>query len=141
MFTTPLNLDALTSVKPIGWANGHDGIDTNYTFEVYPILTKPRRANSVYLFCCVQGAHYAPIYIGKAEDLHSRLVGHNRLVEAICLGARYLLVHSPGLWPRIHYLEAERRFIAHYNPVLNVHHRTQPRWLTEPMFSRLAPPF
>ena len=141
MFTTPLHLNALTSVKPIAWAHGVDGVDTIYEFNVYPIHAKPHRGHSVYWFCCLQGAHYTPVYIGRAEDLHSRLVGHKRLAEAIRLGAAYLLVHSPSPWARINYLEAERRFIAHNNPVLNVHHRTQPQWLTEPMFSRLVSPF
>ena len=136
MFTTPLNLSALVSVEPIAWTYGFDGVDTNYEFSVYPIHAKPRRAHAIYLFCCSKEGRYEPVYIGEAEDLHSRLVGHERLVEAGRLGATDLLVHSSDF----DYIEAERRFIARYNPILNVQHRTQLRWPPEPLSSRLVSP-
>ena len=83
----------------------------------------PRATNSVYLFCKVQGGQYVPLYIGKATELSKRLVGHERLDEAIRLGATHLLAHAPGLGARVHYLEAERRLIGHYAPILNVQHK------------------
>ena len=91
------------------------------------MLSKERHQTAtrpVYLFCKEQHGQYVPLYIGKAEDLRSRLVGHERLAEALRLGATHLLIHKPGYGDKVHYLEAERRLIAHYNPTLNVQHRT-----------------
>lgn len=118
---TPAN--ALGSVSPIASIKGFDGVDTDYSFGIYLIHATPSATNSVYLFCKVQGRQYVPLYIGKAVDLRKRLVGHERLSEAIRLGATHLLVHSPGFGARVHYLEAERRLIGHYSPTLNVQHK------------------
>lgn len=113
------------SYTPIGSVEGSDGIDTRYSFGIYSINALPSASNAVYMFCYVQSGSYVPVYIGKAESLYDRLFGHERKQEAIRIGATHLLVHSPGYGARVHYLEAERRLIAQYNPVLNTQHRTR----------------
>lgn len=124
MFSAATPRNALASVSPISSIKGFDGIDTDYTFGVYSIHVEPSATNAVYMFCKIQSGQYVPLYIGKAENLISRLTSHERAAEAIRLGATHLLVHVPGFGARVHYLEAERRLIAHYNPVLNVQYRT-----------------
>jgi len=124
MFTAATPRNVLGSLAPISSANGSDGIDTSYRFDVYPIHAAPHGTNAVYLFSKAQGGQFVPLYIGKAENLRSRLIGHERMAEALRLGATHLLTHKPGYGDKVHYLEAERRLIAHYNPVLNVQHRT-----------------
>lgn len=123
MVAAPTPLGSLAGYAPIASINGFDGVDTNYSFGVYSIHSTPSATNAVYLFCKIQNGQYVPLYIGKAENLHSRLVGHERMAEGIRLGATHLLVHTPGYGARVHYMEAERRLIAHYDPVLNVQHR------------------
>lgn len=124
MFAAATPRNALGNVSPIASIKGFDGIDTEYTFGVYSIHSSPSATNAVYMFCKIQGGQYVSLYIGKAENLNNRLTRHERLAEAVRLGATHLLVHAPGYGAKVHYLEAERRLIAHYNPVLNVHHRT-----------------
>ena len=123
MFADATPRNALTGFSPIASVIGFDSTGTNYSFDVYSIHATPRATNAVYLFCKFHAGQYTPVYIGKAENLHSRLVGHDRMDESIRLGATHLLVHTPGYGARVHYLEAERRLIAYYNPVLNVQHR------------------
>lgn len=125
MFTAPQTYGALAGYKPIASITGFDGVDTDYSFSVYSIHSMPTAANAVYMFCKLQNNIYVPLYIGKADNLYSRLVGHERIDEAVRLGATHLLVHSPGFGARVSYLEAERRLIAQYNPILNVQHRTR----------------
>ena len=123
MFADATPRNALTGFSPIASVSGFDSTGTNYSFDVYSIHATPEATNAVYLFCKYQARQYTPVYIGKAENLHSRLVGHERMDEAVSLGATHLLVHTPGLGSRVRYGEAERRLIAHYNPVLNLRHR------------------
>ncbi len=123
MFAAATPRNALGSVSPIPSIRGFNGIDTDYTFGIYSIHVAPSATNAVYMFCKKKGGQYVPLYIGKAENLKLRLTSHERAAEAIRLGATHLLVHTPGFGARVHYLEAERRLIAHYNPVLNVQYR------------------
>lgn len=120
MFAAATRHNTSGSVSPIASIKGFDGVDTEYNFGIYSIHATPRATNSVYLFCKIQDGQYVPLYIGKAADLSKRLVGHERRDEAIRLGATHLLVHAPGLGARVHHLEAERRLIGHYAPILNV---------------------
>lgn len=125
MYASSRNPASASLPLPIAMVDGFDGIDTDYTFGVYDINALPSGANAVYMFCKVQNNNYMPLYIGRAEDLSGRLSDHERKLEAIQLGARYLLVHTPLLLgARVHYIEAERRLIRKYNPILNTQHRT-----------------
>ena len=113
------NLFAQPVTMPFGTVTGFDGVDTNYQFQVYDIDACPAGAEAVYIFAKFEAGIYVPIYIGRAESLSQRLSGHERRAEAIRLGARYLLVHTPGRGARVAFDEAERRLIHHYAPALN----------------------
>ena len=111
-------------LAPIPFVYAYDESGTSYRFYIYSIHTTPIATNAVYMFCYLRDGTYVPVYIGKAEDLRSRLVRHERMAEALSLKAKHLLVHTPGIPDRINYLNAERRLIAYYDPDLNVQHRT-----------------
>ncbi len=103
-----------------GAVRGFDGVDTSYQFEIFGIHAQPAKTNAVYMFCKLENGNYVPVYIGRAQNLSERLANHERKTEAINLGAQYLLVHTPPVYAaRVNYIEAERRLITQYNPVLN----------------------
>ena len=125
-----LGLGALTDLaaalqpRSPATVRGFDGVDTSYQFEIYGIDAQPIRANAVYMFCKLEHGIYVPNYIGRAQNLSERLANHERKAEAINLGAQFLLVHTPPAFTaRVNYIEAERRLIRQYNPVLNTQHR------------------
>lgn len=124
MYTPHVNIPSTLPPGTPGSIYIFDGTDTNYRFEIYGISEIPAGTNAVYMFCKLQNSTFEPVYIGKAEDLATRLHRHERISEAVLLGASHLLVHEPGYEPRINSIEAERRLIAHFNPFLNLHHRT-----------------
>ncbi len=91
----------------------------NYTFEVFPIYYRPIRKNSVYIFGKDRRWMF---YAGIAEDTFERLNGHERLAEAIGMGANEVWVHTPGPNPIVTYKEAERRLIERHCFPLNTQH-------------------
>jgi hypothetical protein len=102
-----------------------DGIDTRYRFDVYDLSARPRETNAVYAFAqqdYLGLSGYRILYIGKAEQIADRLSGHEKKETAIALGANKLLMHKPRSFDRISYLEAERKLIAAYAPILNFQH-------------------
>ncbi|MBG6145914.1 putative GIY-YIG superfamily endonuclease [Labrenzia sp. EL_142] len=121
---TLTDLAAALQPRPPATIGGFDGVDTSYQFEIFGIDAQPARTNAVYMFCKLEYGTYVPLYIGRAQDLSDRLANHERKTEAINLGAQYLLVHTPPAFAaRVGCIEAERRLIAQYNPVLNTQHR------------------
>ena len=123
-FGTPTGLAAALQPPPPVTVSGFDGVDTSYQFEIFGIHARPARTNAVYMFCKLENGTYVPVYIGRAQNLSERLANHERKTEAINLGAQYLLVHTPPAFAaRVNYIEAERRLIAQYDPVLNTQHR------------------
>jgi hypothetical protein len=98
---------------------GNDGISHRCRFDIYDIWACPAGVNAVYIFARLEGSTYVPIYVGRAEILSRRLTSHDRRDEAIRHGARFLLVHIPAPLDPISYIEAERRLIQQYTPVLN----------------------
>ena len=124
MYAPQANIPPMLPPGTFGNIAVFDGIDTNYRFEIHGISEIPAGTNAVYMFCKLQNSTFEPVYIGKAEDLAARLHRHERISEAILLGASHLLVHEAGYEPRINPIEAERRLIAYYNPPLNIQHLT-----------------
>ncbi len=102
------------------WAD--DGLGIQYQFDVYPLGTTVYGSNAIYVFARFDGRSYQPVYIGRAETLSTRLQGHERMNEAINLGASYLLVHKVPSKPKVEFTEAERRLIGFYSPALNTQH-------------------
>ena len=103
-----------------GTSNIFDGINTNYPFIVYSINDRPSAANAVYIFCYIHDGKWILVYVGSAGDLSSRLSGHERMQDALDMGATHLLVYAPDP----NYQDVERRLIARYDPDLNKHHTT-----------------
>lgn len=65
------------------------------------------------------------IRVGIADDLVTRLTGHERWAEAVRLGATDLV--AQGLAAPAARQKAEQDLIGYWNPPLNTHHRTDRR--------------
>jgi len=65
---------------------------------------------------------FQPLYFGQADDLQARIPTHERMRDAIKLGATHVMAHSTqgGLEARC---DEERDLIARWNPPMNVQHR------------------
>lgn len=124
MYAHHVNIPSMLPPGTFGNIAVFDGIDTSYCFEVYGISEIPAGTNAVYMFCRFQSSTYFLLYIGRAENLVTRLTEHERISEAILQGASHLLVCMPDYTTQINFIEAERRLIAYYNPPLNIQHRT-----------------
>ncbi len=91
----------------------------NYTFDVFPIYYRPIRKKSVYIFAQDRRLMF---YAGIAEDVFERLTDHERMAEAIEMGANEVWVHTPGPDRIIDYKDAERRLIERHCFPLNKQH-------------------
>jgi hypothetical protein len=78
-----------------------------------------------YMFVRLTNRGWVPFYVGIADDLSVRLNGHERWPEAYRLGATHLMAQVQV--DQAARERAERDLIAHYNPPLNTHHRTDQR--------------
>jgi hypothetical protein len=67
--------------------------------------------------------NYLPVYFGVADDLNARITNHDRLAEAVALGATYVMAHTTPAGEQAR-LDEERDLIQFWNPMLNTHHRT-----------------
>lgn len=68
---------------------------------------------------------FLPLYFGVADDLSARIPNHERLAEAVKLGATHVMGHStPTGGNEQTRLAEERDLIQYWNPSLNVQHRT-----------------
>ena len=87
-----------------------------------PISTITQESGN-YMFVRPTNAGWQPVYIGIADNLRNRLSGHERLAEAIALGATHVMAHTQkNLTARV--LE-EKDLIEFWNPLLNSQHRTK----------------
>jgi hypothetical protein len=66
--------------------------------------------------------NYTPLYFGVADDLRARLPSHERMAEAVRLGATHVMAHSTPSGEQARLAE-ERDLIQYWNPPLNVQHR------------------
>jgi hypothetical protein len=97
----------------------YDLLGTGYSFAAHPLWSNPEARNAVYGF----GDRLGRIqYIGKADNLRSRLTAHQRRLEASQAGADTLYVHVPSRWALVPYLEVEKRLIEALCPPLNHQH-------------------
>jgi hypothetical protein len=71
----------------------------------------------------LSAAGWIILYLGEAEDMKERMARHERLSEAIGLGANYVLSHTNPLGVDARRAE-ESDLIGRHNPALNVKHRT-----------------
>jgi hypothetical protein len=84
-----------------------------------------RGCRDVYMFVRFANQVWEPLYVGIADDLHTRLTGHERWAEAVKLGATHLV--AQGLAALAARQKAEQDLIGYWNPPLNTHHRTDRR--------------
>ena len=87
-------------------------------------LAGVHRQPGAYMFVRManQGGGWVPVYIGIADNLVDRLTGHERWAEAKQLGATHVMAQVQA--DRTAREKAEQDLIAHWNPPLNTHHRT-----------------
>ena len=74
------------------------------------------------MFVRLSNQTWVPLYVGIADDLPTRLTGHERWAEAVELGATHLVAQGQASLAARE--KAERDLIGHWNPPLNTHHRT-----------------
>jgi hypothetical protein len=70
----------------------------------------------------LQDGTYLPLYFGEAGDLQARIPSHERLAEAVRLGATHILAHTTQGGDAARLAE-ERDLIQYWNPPLNTQHR------------------
>ena len=89
-------------------------------FDQYGISEKGwQNVPGVYIFTKLDHVinRYFAIYVGQTESFAKRLIDHERLNEAIGLGASY--IHAAIMYDRANRLRVERELITKYNPPLN----------------------
>jgi len=96
-----------------------------YTYFAFGLFTDWLEVPANYAFVHLGlGGGWTVLYFGEAENLRRRIVGHERFLEAIALGATHLLGHRNFGDDEARRAE-ERDLIARHNPSMNVQHRTQ----------------
>ncbi len=104
---------------PIGRLSLLDGQGMRYFFTAYPVRAVPTGERAAYAFARLEGTEPVPLFVDSAEALAPRLADHERMEEAVALGAVYLLVHMPDPEDPLPHTEAARRLAAHHRPPLN----------------------
>jgi len=98
-----------------------------YTYFAFDLFTDWLEVPANYAFARLApglGGGWTVLYFGEAENLRRRIIGHERFLEAIALGATHLLGHRNYAGDEARRAE-ERDLIARHNPTMNVQHRTQ----------------
>lgn len=104
----------------VDWA-GASGSKYRYWFLDIKGLIKDEAGNYMFVKRLTNG-NYLPLYIGQANSLKNRLPSHERLSEAIRLGATHVMAHTtPG--GEASRLAEERDLIQYWSPALNTHHQ------------------
>ncbi|TCU75036.1 hypothetical protein EDE08_103252 [Bradyrhizobium sp. R2.2-H] len=92
-----------------------------FEFQRYPIDARPQGRNCVYGFVSPYGFVH---YIGRAEDLATRIGSHDRIDEAKRDGATELWVHRTDVHSKVHFHDVEQRLIRTLCPPLNSQHNS-----------------
>ena len=92
-----------------------------FEFQRYPIDARPQGRDCVYAFVSSYGFVH---YVGRAEDLSSRIGPHDRIDEAKRDGATELWVHRTNAQSKVHFHEVEQRLIRALCPPLNKQHNS-----------------
>jgi hypothetical protein len=67
--------------------------------------------------------NWTPVYFGESGDLRDRIPGHELSSAAVRLGATHVMAHITPAGEEARLAE-ERELIAHWNPPLNMQHRS-----------------
>lgn len=90
-------------------------------FDIYSKNEGWNKVGGLYIFARQSPKGWHALYVGQTDDFSSRLPNHERLGEAIRLGATHIhaaLVQMEYLRDRL-----EKALISIYQPPLNVQHR------------------
>ncbi len=91
------------------------------SFTIYDSNENWNSVGGLYIFAYSDGRYWRALYVGKADDFSARMPSHERLDEAVRLGATH--IHA-AVVPLAANREAwERMLIQHLQPPLNVQHR------------------
>jgi hypothetical protein len=94
-------------------------------FEVHSKDAAWNAVGGIYMMCGVAlNGTWDPKYIGKADSFKDRLCSHDKWDPATILGATH--VHALVVPQSAERDRIEKMLIEHFNPPLNVQHRTQP---------------
>ncbi len=97
------------------------GDGTSLDFDVFGSNDGWRSVGGLYIFAYYDGQHWRPLYIGQTDDFSSRLPLHERLDEAIRLGATH--IHTLVVQHAENRDTWERMLIDHLQPRMNVQFR------------------
>lgn len=95
-----------------------------FEFQRYPIDARPQGRDCVYAFVTPYGFVQYVHYIGRAEDLATRIGSHDRIQEAKRDGATELWVHRTDAHSKVHFHDVEQRLIRTLCPPLNSQHNS-----------------
>lgn len=90
-------------------------------FTVHDSNQDWKAVGGLYVFASLTEDGWLPLYIGKADDFSDRLPSHERLDEAIELGATH--IHAAIVSSEANRDKWEPMLIQHYQPPLNVQHK------------------
>lgn len=66
--------------------------------------------------------NFTPLYFGQADNLKTRIPGHERLSDAHKAGMTHVMGHTTPAGEQARLAE-EKDLIGYWNPPLNTHHR------------------
>lgn len=100
----------------VNWT-GHSG--TQYPYVVYPLDAEfpPLPGNYIYAGQAEDGT-WVPLYVAQTRGMHQRLEGHEKLQQAIELGATHIHVHLTAEGQASRCTE-EHDLIVQYHPRCN----------------------
>ncbi len=87
-------------------------------FNIHDSNKNWKAVPGLYIFAFLTKDGWSPLYVGQAEDLSDRLPGHERLDEAVRLGATHIhavvvqQASDRNLW--------EKMLIQNFQPPMNV---------------------
>jgi excinuclease UvrABC nuclease subunit len=97
------------------------GNGSSLQFTVYDQNTGWNKVPGLYIFARRAGIYWEPLYIGKADDFSSRLPNHERLNEAVRLGATH--IHALVVQQAANRANWEQMLIQNLQPKMNVQYR------------------
>ncbi|MCW0217592.1 MAG: hypothetical protein OJI67_04640 [Prosthecobacter sp.] len=95
------------------------------TFYIYPIDHHWHdKFPAIYIMAKrISNGYWAPLYIGEAKDIGSRMADHERYDEAVRLGATHLHVCNMTYFSETERCKIEEGAIGYWNPPLNKQHK------------------
>lgn len=96
---------------------------TKYYYHTTPANPQWRKSPGNYIFTKQTATGATILYAGQCDDFSIRMPNHERLADAVALGATHIFSHVGDANETVRKME-ERDIIQAYNPPMNVHHRT-----------------